>query len=920
MSDSHDSLLRREVDRLGRSFGEVIQKFAGREGFELVEQVRGLARQLSERNAAAGVELQSLLARLAPAELKVVIRSFSVFLELANLAEDRQRVRVLRQREREAYPEPRRESIGDAVAAFHARGLSTAEVQSLVDRVRIELVFTAHPTEAKRRSVRRILSRIRETLWQGDAPDALPGELQEAARQTQCQLELAWQTDLLRPWRPTVLQEVQRGLSIQPLLWREVPGILNDLAQALAQHYPKVKVPETPMVVYGSWIGGDRDGNPFVTPEVTRATLALHRKTAIEGHLAAAGRVARALGISQKQSPPSPKLVAALEEAGRKWPELGELVAALAKNELYRQWMFVVEWRLKRSLAALTDGPDAPSAGSYRDSSELLADVELARESLLASGNQLVAQIEVQPWIDQIRVFGIHTARLDVRQHSGVYRQALDEIWKALGARDDGADLDEAARVALLAGTLGQKGAIPQDGLAPTTVETLELFAVLRRAAREFGMACLGCHIVSMTQRASDVLGVVWLWKWSEGVDGGAPGDAEMLLPVAPLFETINDLAHAAETLRTMFSEPAYRDYVRAQGDRQMVMIGYSDSTKDGGYLAAQWQLYRAQTELQAVADEFGVALSFFHGRGGSLGRGGGPAARSILSLPTEAFSGALRLTEQGEVLAERYESPEIARRHLEQVAWSVMTAVSRRPKALEPAWSDAMKTLSAESYKAYRRLVDHPSFGEFYRAATPLSEIQLLPMGSRPAKRKASNRIEDLRAIPWVFSWTQCRCILPAWYGLGAGCEALAEQSEGAAELLSSMYRKWSFFAAMIDNAALALAKSNMPIFAQYLRLARGVEGADEMGRWLVEEHERSRRAVTRIIGCAELLDDLPWLQRSIQVRNGYVDPLNLIQVELLQRRAGQPHDAEPGIRDELETLAQLTVNGISAGMRTTG
>lgn len=324
MTENPDSVLRREIDRLGRMFGEVIQQFAGREGYEIVEQVRNLAKQLSEGSAEAGAELQEMLAGLVPEELKVVIRSFSVFLELANLAEDRQRVRVLRDRQRQSFPAPRGESIGDAIAAFYARGLSTGEVQALVDRVRIELVFTAHPTEAKRRSVRRILSRIRETLDQGDDPEALPSELAEAARETQCQLELAWQTDLLRPWRPTVLQEVQRGLSIQPLLWREAPAILHDLATALATHYPKVRMPKSPLVSYGSWIGGDRDGNPFVTPEATQATLALHRKTAIEGHLAAAGRVSRALGISKKQSPAYPAMVEAIAEAGRKWPEAGE--------------------------------------------------------------------------------------------------------------------------------------------------------------------------------------------------------------------------------------------------------------------------------------------------------------------------------------------------------------------------------------------------------------------------------------------------------------------------------------------------------------------------------------------------------------------------------------------------------------------
>jgi phosphoenolpyruvate carboxylase len=334
-----------------------------------------------------------------------------------------------------------------------------------------------------------------------------------------------------------------------------------------------------------------------------------------------------------------------------------------------------------------------------------------------------------------------------------------------------------------------------------------------------------------------------------------------MLLPVIPLFETIGDLRDAAATLRTLLAAPAYREHVRALGDRQTVMIGYSDSTKDGGYLAAQWALDSAQRDLQKVAEEFGVTLTFFHGRGGSLGRGGGPAARGILSLPTKAFSGSLRLTEQGEVLAERYDDPEIAHRHLEQVTWSVLTAVSRLPQATPAEWTATMESLAAESLAAYRRFVDHDAFGDFFRTVTPVNEIERLPMGSRPAKRKSSNRIEDLRAIPWVFSWTQCRCLIPAWFGIGAGYHAVVESNPAAAELLPTMYRKWPFFAAAIDNAALALAKSNMRVFREYVRLGANLPGAAELGERVFEEFESSRRAALAIMNCRELIDDVSWL-----------------------------------------------------------
>jgi phosphoenolpyruvate carboxylase len=920
MTDSH-ALLRREIDQLGRWFGDVVRRFAGDEGFELVESVRSLARQLHEGSDAAGDELRSLLAQLDERQLRVVVRAFTIFLELANLAEDRQRIRVLRRRQRDSAPQPLRESVRDAIAAFHQRGLPTADVQALVDRAAIELVLTAHPTEAKRRSVRRILRRIHETLAALDAPDLSPAAEHKLVRTIQSELEILWQTNLLRPWRPTPLQEVERGLAFQTVLWDAAPTVLGDTRAALAEYYPKVQPPVEPIVRYGSWIGGDRDGNPFVTPDITRQTLAMLRAAAIERHLHSARMLARTLSISEQPRTADVALDDALAAAVAAWPELGGELERIPPHEIFRRWLYVVQWRLRRTGAITIDAADAaPPPGAYAAAGDLLADVQLVADALAATGNQTTADVEVQPWIDQIRMFGFHTARLDVRQHSGVYRDAFSELWVANGRHGDPEAVDEPTREATLAETLDAAAQVNVDGLSPLTSEMFEMFRVLRRAARRFGMGALGEHVISMTKRPSDVLGVLWCWRWSEGVDGGDPRDRAMLLPVAPLFETINDLRDAAHTLRVLLATPIYREHVRALGNRQTVMIGYSDSTKDGGYLAAQWGLYSAQRELQRVAEEFGVRLTFFHGRGGSLGRGGGPAARGILSLPTMAFSGSLRLTEQGETLAERYDNPEIAHRHLEQVIWSTLTAASRLPQELPPDWTDAMQRLAEASLAAYRRFVDHEAFGDFFRTVTPVAEIERLPMGSRPAKRKMSNRVEDLRAIPWVFSWTQCRCLVPAWYGIGAAFDAVVGDEAALAARLAEMYRKWSFFAAAIDNAALALAKSNMRVFREYARLGAErpefVELADMLGR----EFESSRRAVLAITGSRELLDDVPWLQSSIQVRNGYVDPLNMIQAELMKRRAASSTATDDATAADIEHLALLTVKGVSAGMRTTG
>ncbi|MEQ8835586.1 MAG: phosphoenolpyruvate carboxylase, partial [Lacipirellulaceae bacterium] len=503
----------------------------------------------------------------------------------------------------------------------------------------------------------------------------------------------------------------------------------------------------------------------------------------------------------------------------------------------------------------------------------------------------------------------------------GVYREVLNEVWKLTGDCDNASELDEKARQQLLVETLG-KPFEPSDKLSAVGQETFELFTLLRRTARRFGLSALGSHIVSMTRVPSDLLVILWLWHWSEQVDGGWEGDRDMHLPLVPLFETINDLKRAPETLADLLAEPEYREYVRQQGDRQTVMVGYSDSTKDGGYLAAQWALQSGQTGLARVAKSEGIDLTFFHGRGGSLGRGGGPAAKSVLSLPREAFNATLRLTEQGEVLADRYDNPEIAHRHLEQLTWAVLTAVSKDPTPPPSEWQTTVEELAASAYTKYRKLVDHPSFADFYRRVTLINAIEQLPIGSRPSKRKKGNRVEDLRAIPWVYSWTQCRCLLPAWFGLGSAFEAFVGNDFDKVEALQQMHREWPFFGIAIDNSTQALAQANMSVFAKYAALAADIDGGEELAEAILTEYERSRHAVLAITGSAKLLDRIPWLQRSIKARNGYVDPLNLLQVELL-RRGLQENNEDPaasGRLNQWEHLTHLTVKGISTGMRTTG
>jgi phosphoenolpyruvate carboxylase len=909
----NDEEIRQEIDQLGRMFGEVVRHFQGDQAFDLIERVRHLARQFTRGDRAAGDELNGILRSLSLEQLRIVTRAFSTFLELANLAEDRQRVRILRSREAQAYPQPYKESIQAAIVALRERGMTATEVQQVLRRVRAELVFTAHPTEAKRRSLRSKMRAIRGLMGELDSRQLLPAEEKFLRSQLRGELSKLWKTDFIRPSRPTVSLEVYRGLSFQPVLWATVPKIFRELREAVSANFPDSDVEYSHVLSFGSWMGGDRDGHPFVTPQITAQTCQWLRLAALETHLEVRSQLADSLSISRRQSPACEQVEVQIEAACQRWPELVYEVSQHGEQESYRRWLRVIRWRLERTSIVGLAGP--PPDGAYASAEEFSADVEIIRRVLVADGNPEVAENEVQTWLDQIAVFGFHTARLDIRQHSVVYRDVINELWRAAGIVADAAALDEAKRQRLLADTLDSAATVRPKDLSAKAKETLDLFQTIRRVARSFGMRALGGHVVSMTHQPSDLLTVLWFWKWSEQTDGGHPADAELRLPIIPLFETISDLKRAPQILSGLLDTPSYRDWVRAQGDKQTVMIGYSDSTKDGGYLAACWALQRGQEELFQIARERGVHVTFFHGRGGSLGRGGGPAARAILSLPSAAFDGSLRLTEQGEILAERYDDAHIAYRHLEQVIWSVLTASTRSADHIQDQWRTRMDQFAEVSYRAYRKLVDHKSFGNFFRHATPITDIESLHIASRPARRTASDRIEDLRAIPWVFAWTQSRCLLPAWYGVGTAFGELLDSAPQSIEELRTMYGSWPFFRAMIDNAVLAVAKSSRLVFEHYGQLTQMDPGCREILAEIDREWERTDAALRAVTGCEELLDDVPWLKRSIIVRNGYVDPLNLIQAELQTRgETGKPPS------EELAHLRHLVVKGIAAGMRTTG
>lgn len=894
-----DFPLRRDVRMLGYELGKVLKSHGSDGLYDLVEEVRALAKGRRDGDVQADQMLRDRIASMSEGELGELMRALACFFDLANLAEDRHRIRVLREREQDTWPGPRNQSLGQAITKLAADGITADQMQAMLDELDVDLVFTAHPTEAKRRTTRLTLSRLRDDLVQLDRPDMLHRERDELVRRIRADLDCLWETDTLRPSKPSVLEEVDRSLFVVDSLWEVVPQLCYSTRRALTQAYPQ-NTPTLPVVVrFGSWIGGDRDGNPFVTAEVTRKTLVKLRAAIIEKHTAQCHHLARVLSISDKHHPVGSKVRSIIDEALKKWPELSDSVNEISVHETYRRALRVIRHRLLA--AAKTDPIDGANDLAYRDAASLSADLQTIADSFRENGHDELADGALQGWQDRVAVFGLHFARLDIREDSRQLHSAIAEVLGKIDPDTDYNALDEQARQQLLSSAVtGDPTTIKLAELTEPTRNTVELFVLLEQAAEHLGTDALGALIISMTHDPSDVLAMGWLGRFAAKLRGYEQPQA--MLPIAPLFETIDDLANADKTLDDLLSSEPYMAHVKATGGRQMCMVGYSDSCKDGGYLASNFGLFDAQTRLAETAKQHGIGLVLFHGRGGALGRGGGPAARGVLSLPPEAVGYKVRITEQGEVLSERYDDPEVAFRHVEQVAWATLLVSAEQTDAIDPAWADTLGQASEASTACYRTLRDDPAFLAYFDKATPINTIETLPIGSRPSRRRGARELKDLRAIPYTFAWTQNRHLLTGWYGLGTGLSGIDLETRRA------MYAGWPMFRGMIHNAELALAKCDMQIAKHYAELVDDGESM-RLFETICAEYDRTRELVLETAQRDDLLSGIGWLQRSVRVRNPYVDPLNLIQVELIRR----------GVDPQGDLLRQ-SVQAIAAGLRNTG
>ena len=892
---------------LGDLLGRVIAELESQSIFETEERIRTDAKARRNGDPAAAGRLTGDVAALDPFEARAIASAFATYFDLVNLAEENYRVSMLRRQETESYPESIRESIGEAIAELKRRGVTSDQMRALLEGLSIELVLTAHPTESRRRTILSKLQRIAILLGRLNQGHPMPREQREIREALHAEIASFWLTSRARTANPAVTDEARTGLYfVDSVFWQILPRLYADLDRALAEHYPGLATGDS-WLRLASWMGGDRDGNPNVTREVTAETLRLHRGLAVENHRRSIQDLARRLSMSRHRFPPP----VALEEWFESRRPLPQHVAFLEQRYAGEPFRLALSLLAADLAEASQDDMTSRLLSQHPHTARIkTADLLQPLEIIADALPKVLAQDELLTVRRQLDIFGLYAMRLDIREDSGRFNASLGEILRALNIAMDFENSPEKERQELLNRLLSAP--LPllanQPGVTSATAETWALFQLIARVREVYGAGLLGPVIISMTRSVADVLTVLLLARWT-GCDHE--------LQICPLFETVADLEAAPKILTDLFSSEVYKAHLATCGDEQMVMIGYSDSNKDGGYLMANWALYQAQETISQTANSHKVRLTIFHGRGGTVARGGGPANRAIRSQPKGSINGRFRLTEQGESIAARYSNPEIAHRHIEQIVHAVLlaSAPSHSGRDIPEAWRRAMDVMSAASHGAYRKLVyETPGFIEFWQNATPLDEIKRLHIGSRPATRTDSTEVSKIRAIPWVFSWMQSRFNLPGWYGLGSGLVHAPNPS-----LLRDMYSGWSFFKTLVDNTQISLLKADMDIAALYVGLAPDQPLSAAIFGDIRSEYERTREAVLSISGYAELLDNEPITKESVRLRNPYVDPLNYLQVEMLRRLRALP-DPASAEAEALRDVIVLTINGIAAGLRNTG
>ena len=920
------------IRRLGDLLGEVIQEQAGSRVFEMEEELRKLCKESRQANPDRiepeyRERIKTMVAELVK-DLDLttnVLKSFSTYFALINLAEEHQRIEVLRDRAEACVGgEPMDESIGQAIETLAREGVDANQMAEILQQMLIMPVFTAHPTESKRRTTRQILNYLSEKLAALESPATRTYEYEKLTQDLKGAITLLWQSDDRRKRKLTVMDEVRNtGLYFfQQTLFEVVPEIYRALEKALQRKFPETDWEIPAVLRYGSWIGGDRDGNPFVTVDTTESALRAQKSVVLERYESDIKSLYEHLSSSRSRAGFSSELLDDLKknlapEGGTHRFNLNLASIERFDEEPYRQKLILMYRKLRATREHNEASWDSGECidGSYANAAEFLNDLHLIRDSLKQNRGEILTRGRLKDLIRRVQVFGFHLASLDIRQHSGKHEAAIGEIFSRYRLAENYAELSEDERLELLTGELSHTRPLTAKlNFADDTNKIIALFRKVQLAHQRVGELGIQTYIISMTESVSDLLEVLLLMQ-----------DADLFgkLDIVPLFETVEDLRNAPGIMQQLFEHPVYSKHLELRGRKQQIMIGYSDSNKDGGFLRANWMLFTAQRNLAETCREHDVQLTLFHGRGGSIGRGGGPANRAILAQPPESVRGRIRITEQGEVVSSRYTHSEIAFRHLQQLINAVLCSSGTRPSYGEmETWSEVMGAVSTIAENKYRDLVAHPGFLRFFQEATPIDQVGAMNLGSRPSKRRDTRGLDDLRAIPWVFAWTQVRINVPSWFGVGTAIDQWLTEKPEQAEIrltqLREMYQKWPFLNSVLGNVHLGMGRADMGIAELYKGLVPAEIG-EEIFAILQAEFDLTEKRLLEVTGHREILDTEPWLQHSIRMRSPYVDPLNYFQAELLkQLRDGE--STEPEELDQILDAVAQAIGGIAAGLQNVG
>jgi len=905
----NDAALRSDIRFLGSLLGQTLVRQHGQDLLDLVEEVRTLtktARDTAHEDASdtAVEDLTTLLDSLDLDLAIQLVRAFSTYFALANVAEQEHR-----------YDGP--DSAADlerTVDLILEEGIDTETAQSIVDRLEVRPVFTAHPTEAVRRSLQSKTVEIASLLGHRNARSVSNADRDRTDRRIGELIDAMWQTDELRAERPTPTDEARSAIHfLDALFATAVPAVYNELEHQLARLDISITATSRPLH-FGTWVGGDRDGNPNVTPELTLEILQTQHVHGVRNLIGKVEDLAAELSPSSRIVAISEDLAASLEADARAFPDVDARLTTLSAGEPYRQKLAFIRQRLLETLANVESGVGLGGGDGYSSEIELIKELELMRDSLNANHGELLADGSIAGLIHVASAFGFRLAVMDVREHASKHHATVGELYAMTGTPYK--TLDHADRLALLVAELeGHRPiATTATALSGEPARTLETMRTIRIAKELYGEGVIESYIVSETRGSSDMLAAMVVAREAGLIDTHA-GVARV--GFVPLFETIHEIRRAGELLDELLSFDSYRRHVTLRDDLQEVMLGYSDSNKDSGIATSQWELYRASRDLRDVAKRHGVALRLFHGRGGTVGRGGGPTEAAILAQPWGTVDGRIKITEQGEVISDKYSLPSVARRNLELTVAATLQAsllrrTARRPSDVLDRWDTAMTTVSDEAFAAYRSLIDSDDLIPYFTATTPVDELGQMNIGSRPARRPGSGKlsIKGLRAIPWVFGWTQSRQIVPGWFGVGTGLEAA--RSAYGDEALAEMYEQWPFFRTFLSNVEMTLAKTDLTIAARYAALAHPDHAA--VFEIITAEHDRTVATVTSITASG-LVDRDPLLKRTLDVRDRYLDPISYLQISLL-RRSRETDTPDPSLQRAL----LLTMNGLASGLRNTG